>query len=44
MVPVAAGGPTKPTASHHSMQAQPIAKPTTVTSTPLNLHITCKDL
>ena len=44
MVPIAAGGLTKPTTSHHSMQAQPVTKPTTVASTPLNLHITCKDL
>ena len=30
MVPVAAGGPTKPTASYQSMQSQPMSKPSTV--------------
>ena len=30
MVPVAAGGPTKPTTSYQSMQSQPVAKPSTV--------------
>ena len=44
MVPVAAGGLTKLTTSYHSVQAQPVAKPTTVTSPTLNLHVTCKDL
>ena len=31
MVPVAAGGPTKPTTSYQSMQSQPVSKPSTVT-------------
>ena len=44
MVPISAGGLTKPTTSHNIMQSQPVAKPTTVTSAPLNLHITCKDM
>ena len=47
MVPIAAEGVTKPTTSYHSQQSQqsqPVSKPTTVTSPPLNLHITCKDL
>ena len=44
MVPIAAGGLTKPTTSHNTMQSQPVIKPTTVTSTPMNLHITCKDM
>ena len=30
MVPVAAGGPTKPTTSYQSMQSQPMSKPSTV--------------
>ena len=30
MVPVAAGGPTKPTTSYQSMQSQPVSKPSTV--------------
>ena len=30
MVPVAAGGPTKPTTSYQSMQSQPVSKPFTV--------------
>ena len=30
MVPVAAGGPTKPTTSYQSMQSQLVAKPSTV--------------
>ena len=33
MVPVAAGGPIKPTASYQSMQSQPVSKPSTVTVT-----------
>ena len=30
MVPIAAGGPRKPTTSYQSMQSQPVAKPSTV--------------
>ena len=30
MVPVAAGGPTKPTTSYQSMQSRPVSKPSTV--------------
>ena len=30
MVPVTAGGPTKPTTSYQSMQSQPVSKPSTV--------------
>ena len=44
MVPIAAGGPTKTTTSYHSMQTQPVAKPTTVTSPPQTQHVTCKDM
>ena len=31
MVPVAAGGPTRPATSHQPMQTQPVSKPSTVT-------------
>ena len=43
MVPMAAARAAKPSTSYQSQQAQPISKPTPVTSALLNLHITCRE-